>query len=165
MSIIDSIFEYAVVFWNIFKHSNLFMKLNSKMPKEQYCMWPQSVAVQHLFVCEIPDYSTKMVALDVLSSLLTYQTLLVGISTGLLTYYIYTRSRYKLPPGPWALPLIGNWKSKLNVEVKYLPFFSTTSFLQISELIINSLITDRVSTNSELIINSLITDRVSTNSL
>ena len=45
-------------------------------------------------------------------NLLSYQALLTGITIGLLTYYIYTKLKYKFPPGPWAIPLVGNWKSK-----------------------------------------------------
>ena len=47
----------------------------------------------------------------------SFQALLAGITIGLLTYYIYTKLKYKFPPGPWAIPLVGNWKSKCYIYI------------------------------------------------
>jgi hypothetical protein len=38
------------------------------------------------------------------------QTVLVGIGIGLLVYFVIKRMRYRLPPGPWCIPLIGHHK-------------------------------------------------------
>lgn len=43
---------------------------------------------------------------------LNTQTVLTGICIGLLVYYIIKRMRYRLPPGPWCIPLVGHYKSK-----------------------------------------------------
>lgn len=40
------------------------------------------------------------------------QTILAGMSIGLLVYYVIKRMRYRLPPGPWCIPLVGHYKSK-----------------------------------------------------
>ncbi|KAK6186245.1 hypothetical protein SNE40_008318 [Patella caerulea] len=45
----------------------------------------------------------KMVPLS-----LTTQALLLGVTVGLVTYYTFGKKKYKLPPGPWCLPLIGH---------------------------------------------------------
>ncbi|XP_033747678.1 steroid 17-alpha-hydroxylase/17,20 lyase-like [Pecten maximus] len=34
---------------------------------------------------------------------------LVGVSAGLATYWLIKRNKYRLPPGPLALPLVGNY--------------------------------------------------------
>ncbi|XP_050395924.1 cytochrome P450 1A1 [Patella vulgata] len=39
---------------------------------------------------------------------LTTQALLIGITVGVVTYYTFGKRKYKLPPGPWAPPLLGN---------------------------------------------------------
>ena len=36
------------------------------------------------------------------------QTILVGLCIGLLVYYVTRRLKYRLPPGPWCVPVIGN---------------------------------------------------------
>ncbi|KAK6186055.1 hypothetical protein SNE40_008165 [Patella caerulea] len=36
------------------------------------------------------------------------QVLLLGVTVGLVTYYAFGKKKYKLPPGPSALPLIGH---------------------------------------------------------
>jgi hypothetical protein len=38
------------------------------------------------------------------------QIVLVGITIGLVVYYVMKRMRYRLPPGPWCIPLIGHYK-------------------------------------------------------
>ncbi|KAK3099915.1 hypothetical protein FSP39_011721 [Pinctada imbricata] len=35
---------------------------------------------------------------------------LVATSVGLLTYFLYKKMKYRSPPGPWSIPLIGHWK-------------------------------------------------------
>ncbi|XP_048754985.2 cytochrome P450 1A1-like [Ostrea edulis] len=40
---------------------------------------------------------------------LDLQSVLVGLATGLFVYYVIYRYRYRLPPGPFALPVIGNY--------------------------------------------------------
>ncbi|XP_048745587.1 steroid 17-alpha-hydroxylase/17,20 lyase-like [Ostrea edulis] len=45
------------------------------------------------------------------------QTVLVGIGIGLLVYYVIKRMRYRLPPGPWCIPLIGHYKVYTSAEV------------------------------------------------
>jgi hypothetical protein len=37
------------------------------------------------------------------------QTVLAGISIGLLVFYVMKRMRYRLPPGPWGIPLVGSY--------------------------------------------------------
>ncbi|KAK6186247.1 hypothetical protein SNE40_008319 [Patella caerulea] len=39
---------------------------------------------------------------------ITTQALLLGLTVGLVTYYTFGKKKYKLPPGPWCLPLIGH---------------------------------------------------------
>ncbi|XP_056018611.1 steroid 17-alpha-hydroxylase/17,20 lyase-like [Ostrea edulis] len=41
---------------------------------------------------------------------LDMQTVLAGVGMGLLVYYVIKRMRYRLPPGPWCIPLIGHYK-------------------------------------------------------
>ncbi|ESO99120.1 hypothetical protein LOTGIDRAFT_201350 [Lottia gigantea] len=48
------------------------------------------------------------------------QALLIGTATGLLAYLIF-RKRYKLPPGPFALPIVGSpifWSTK-NIGIAF----------------------------------------------
>lgn len=39
---------------------------------------------------------------------LNWQTVLVGVCFGLLSYYVIKRLKYRLPPGPPCVPIIGN---------------------------------------------------------
>ena len=59
---------------------------------------------------------------DVVVNELNLKTLLVGLVVGLLVYWVRKKGlHYKLPPGPFALPIVGNllqFKTKiLNEEV------------------------------------------------
>ena len=40
---------------------------------------------------------------------LNTQTVLAGACIGLLVYYVIKKMRYRLPPGPWCIPLIGHF--------------------------------------------------------
>ncbi|KAK3106564.1 hypothetical protein FSP39_022638 [Pinctada imbricata] len=42
---------------------------------------------------------------------------LVATSVGLLTYFLYKKMKYRSPPGPWSIPLIGHWKCPTPVVV------------------------------------------------
>ena len=54
------------------------------------------------------------------------QTILFGLCIGLLVYYVTRRLKYRLPPGPWCVPVIGN------VQGKYTPVNSGESGQSIS---------------------------------
>ena len=54
------------------------------------------------------------------------QTILFGLCIGLLVYYVTRRLKYRLPPGPWCVPVIGN------VQGKYTPVNSEESGQSIS---------------------------------
>uniref|UniRef100_A0A8W8IQX5 Steroid 17-alpha-hydroxylase/17,20 lyase n=1 Tax=Magallana gigas TaxID=29159 RepID=A0A8W8IQX5_MAGGI len=43
------------------------------------------------------------------------QTILAGMSIGLFVYYVIKRMRYRLPPRPWCIPLVGHYK-KVNSD-------------------------------------------------
>jgi hypothetical protein len=43
---------------------------------------------------------------------LDLESVLIGLAAGLLVYYIKYRHWYRLPPGPFALPVIGNYKGE-----------------------------------------------------
>ncbi|XP_065926328.1 steroid 17-alpha-hydroxylase/17,20 lyase isoform X2 [Magallana gigas] len=45
------------------------------------------------------------------------QTILAGMSIGLFVYYVIKRMRYRLPPGPWCIPLVGHYKIYLSPEI------------------------------------------------
>ncbi|XP_048740940.2 steroid 17-alpha-hydroxylase/17,20 lyase-like [Ostrea edulis] len=45
------------------------------------------------------------------------QTVLAGVSIGLVVFYAIKRMRYRLPPGPWSIPLVGNYSVYTSVEV------------------------------------------------
>ena len=49
-----------------------------------------------------------LVMLNFVVNLLTIKTLLVGILTFLIVKWITKRLKYKLPPGPTPLPIVGN---------------------------------------------------------
>ena len=52
--------------------------------------------------------SNSKTMLELVSSVLTVNTLLIGLVTGLFVYWLIQKFKYKLPPGPIALPLLGN---------------------------------------------------------
>ncbi|KAK3085605.1 hypothetical protein FSP39_006017 [Pinctada imbricata] len=54
---------------------------------------------------------------EIIIGILNIQTVLLGTSIGLLTYYIYGKLRYKSPPGPWSIPLIGDYKIYSNRQM------------------------------------------------
>ncbi|XP_048745552.1 steroid 17-alpha-hydroxylase/17,20 lyase-like [Ostrea edulis] len=45
------------------------------------------------------------------------QTVLAGVSIGLVVLYVIKRMRYRLPPGPWCLPLVGNYSVYSSFEI------------------------------------------------
>ncbi|XP_033748665.1 steroid 17-alpha-hydroxylase/17,20 lyase-like [Pecten maximus] len=47
--------------------------------------------------------------LPLLRTHITPTTCLVGVSAGLAAYWLIKRNKYRLPPGPLALPLVGNY--------------------------------------------------------
>ncbi|XP_061194480.1 steroid 17-alpha-hydroxylase/17,20 lyase-like [Saccostrea echinata] len=48
---------------------------------------------------------------------LNLQTVLAGLSIGLFVYYVIKRMRYRLPPGPWCIPLVGHYKIYSSLEI------------------------------------------------
>lgn len=46
--------------------------------------------------------------LDYIVSVLTFPTVVVGLLAGIVVYYMTQRYKYKLPPGPFPLPIVGN---------------------------------------------------------
>ena len=61
---------------------------------------------------DMPDLVGSLV------SSLNIQTVLVGLIVVLIVYKISQRIKYKQPPGPFALPLIGNYEGMLTNVVK-----------------------------------------------
>ncbi|XP_022341319.2 steroid 17-alpha-hydroxylase/17,20 lyase-like [Crassostrea virginica] len=48
---------------------------------------------------------------------LNTQTVLAGACIGLLVYYVIKKMRYRLPPGPWCIPLIGHFSVYTSKEM------------------------------------------------
>ncbi|XP_056004408.1 steroid 17-alpha-hydroxylase/17,20 lyase-like isoform X2 [Ostrea edulis] len=48
---------------------------------------------------------------------LNTQTVLVGVSMGIVVYYVIKRMRYRLPPGPWCIPFVGHYTVYSSLEV------------------------------------------------
>ena len=76
--------------------------------------------------------------LGLVASVLTVNTLLIGLVTGLFVYWLIQKFKYKLPPGPIALPLIGNglrkYKRKSIITMVFLILierFRLTKFLNV----------------------------------
>lgn len=70
---------------------------------------------------ELKWFDGKMLTLN----LLNVQTVLVALTVGLLVYFIRRRFIYRLPPGPWAIPLIGNFEGIVLIYVKKKLLFDT----------------------------------------
>lgn len=77
---------------------------------------------------------------------LNVQTVLVALTVGLLVYYIRRRFIFRLPPGPWAIPLIGNYevyskpmmhRTLFDLSKKYGPVFQV-HFGPASVVVLNS---------------------------
>ncbi|XP_048736456.1 steroid 17-alpha-hydroxylase/17,20 lyase-like isoform X2 [Ostrea edulis] len=63
-------------------------------------------------------FLNELERLDIMTDVyLNVQTVLAGLSIGLLVYYVIRRLRYRLPPGPWCIPLIGHYKVYNSLEV------------------------------------------------
>ena len=61
---------------------------------------------------DMPDFVGSLI------SSLNIQTVLVGLIVVLIVYKISQKINYKQPPGPFALPLIGNYEGMLTNVVK-----------------------------------------------
>ncbi|XP_061194482.1 steroid 17-alpha-hydroxylase/17,20 lyase-like [Saccostrea echinata] len=86
---------------------------------------------------------------------LNTQTILASLSIGLLVYYVIRRIRYRLPPGPWCIPLVGHYQIYSSVEIhkkvaelskKYGPVvrlsfgYNTWIFLNENDVVIEALV-------------------------
>ena len=49
---------------------------------------------------------------DEILAIFNVKTILIGLLTGYVVHWLMQRYKYKLPPGPFPLPLIGNILSK-----------------------------------------------------
>ncbi|XP_061194486.1 steroid 17-alpha-hydroxylase/17,20 lyase-like [Saccostrea echinata] len=48
---------------------------------------------------------------------LNTQTILASLSICLMVYYVIKRMRFRLPPGPWCIPLVGHYQIYSSVEM------------------------------------------------
>ena len=64
-------------------------------------------------ILEFEDQGTMPDLVSTVVSSLNLQTCLVGLVVIFAVYKLRQRMKYKLPPGPFALPLIGNYDREL----------------------------------------------------
>lgn len=65
---------------------------------------------------KIPWYLISGYGKMMMNISLNWQTVLVGVCFGLLSYYVIKRLKYRLPPGPPCVPIIGNVQGQLKVN-------------------------------------------------